>query len=91
MPGEHSKRLPCLVDVKAVMALDQALAIENTDDPLQIGFLYLVAIMDLHSRAVISSKLPNSLNTDFCLGCPMSIRLNDEAKSWSKARDQPLD
>ncbi len=31
------------------------------------GFLYFVAIMDLHSRHVLSWKLSNSLDTEFCL------------------------
>ena len=35
--------------------------------PLQKGFLYLVAIVDLFSRHVLSWKLSNSLDTEFCL------------------------
>jgi transposase InsO family protein len=35
--------------------------------PLQKGFLYLVAIVDLSSRNVLSWKLSNSLVTEFCL------------------------
>ncbi len=35
--------------------------------PLQRGFLYLVAIVDLFSRNVLSWKLSNSLDTEFCL------------------------
>lgn len=31
------------------------------------GFLYLVAIMDWHSRAVLSWRLSNSMDTDFCV------------------------
>jgi putative transposase len=31
------------------------------------GFLYLVAIMDWHSRRVPSWRLSNTLDTDFCL------------------------
>jgi putative transposase len=34
---------------------------------LQRGFLYLVVIKDLHSRHVLSWKLSNSLETEFCL------------------------
>ncbi len=30
------------------------------------GFLYLVVIMDWHSRKVLSWKLSNTLDTDFC-------------------------
>lgn len=39
----------------------------HTYIPLQKGFLYLVAIVDLFSRNVLSWKLSNSLHTEFCL------------------------
>lgn len=35
--------------------------------PLQKGFLYLVASVDLFFRNVLSWKLSNSLDTEFCL------------------------
>ncbi len=31
------------------------------------GFMYLVAVMDWYSRKVLSLKLSNTLDTDFCL------------------------
>jgi putative transposase len=31
------------------------------------GFLYLAAVMDWHSRKVLSLRLSNTLDTDFCL------------------------
>jgi len=67
LPGEPSERFPCLVDIKKVKAIDQVWATDITYIPLQKGFLYLVAIMDLHSRHVLSWKLSNSLDTEFCL------------------------
>ena len=67
MPGEPSERFPCLVDIKKVKAVDQVWATDITYIPLQKGFLYLVAIMDLHSRHVLSWRLSNSLDTEFCL------------------------
>ena len=42
-------------------------ATDITDIPLQRGFLYLVAIVDLFSRHVLSWRLSNSLDTEFCL------------------------
>ena len=35
--------------------------------PLRHGFLYLVAVMDWFSRAVLSWELSNTLDTEFCL------------------------
>jgi putative transposase len=67
VPGAPSERYPCLVDLKAITAVDQVWATDITYIPLQKGFLYLVAIMDLHSRHVLSWKVSNSLDTEFCL------------------------
>ena len=47
--------------------MGQIWAPHNTYIPLQKGFLYLVAIVDLFSRNVLSWKLSNSLDTQFCL------------------------
>jgi putative transposase len=35
--------------------------------PLQLGFLYLVAVMDWFSRYVLSWRLSNSMDVDFCI------------------------
>jgi len=67
VPGDPSVRFPCLVDLRQVMSVDQVWATDITYIPLQKGFLYLVAIMDLHSRHVLSWRLSNSLDTEFCL------------------------
>jgi len=67
VPGEPSERFPCLVDVRAVTAPDQVWATDITYIPLRKGFLYLVAIVDLFSRHVLSWKLSNSLDNEFCL------------------------
>ena len=67
VPGEPSERYPCLVDLRLVTAVDQVWATDITYIPLQKGFLYLVAIVDLFSRNVLSWKLSNSLDTEFCL------------------------
>jgi putative transposase len=66
-PGDPSERFPCLVDLQLVTTVDQVWATDITYIPLQKGFLYLVAIVDLFSRNVLSWKLSNSLDTEFCL------------------------
>ena len=55
--GSPSERFPCLVDVSTVTSVDQVWATDITYIPLQKGFLYLVAIVDLFSRNVLSWKL----------------------------------
>lgn len=47
--------------------VDQVWATEITYIPLEKGFLYLVAIVDLFTRNVLSWKLTSSFNTEFCL------------------------
>jgi len=55
------------VDVSTITTVDQVWATDITYNPLQKGFLYLVVIVDLLSRNVLSWKLSNSLDTEFCL------------------------
>lgn len=49
------------------MAVDQVLATDITYISLQKCCLYLEAIVDLFPRNVLSWKLSNSLDTEFCL------------------------
>ena len=46
---------------------NQVFATDITYIPMAHGFLYLVAIMDWHSRKVLSWRLSNTLDTAFCL------------------------
>ena len=66
VPGVPSERFPCLVEVTTITAVDQVWPTDITDIPLQNGFLYLVAIVDLFSRSVFNWKLTGSLDTEFC-------------------------
>ena len=67
VPGDPSERFPCLVDLREVTAVDQVWATDITYIPLQKGFLYLVAVVDLFSRNVLSWKLSNILDKEICL------------------------
>ena len=55
------------MDLDKITAIDQVWATDITYIPLRKGFLYLVAIMDLFSRNILSWKLSNSLDTQFCM------------------------
>lgn len=46
---------------------DQVWCCDITYIPMQLGFLYLVAVMDWFSRYVLSWRLSNSLEVDFCV------------------------
>ena len=67
VPCKPSERYPCLVDLKLVTAVDQVWPTDITYIPLHKGFLYLVALVNLFSMNVLSWKLSNSRDTEFCL------------------------
>jgi putative transposase len=46
---------------------DQVWCSDITYIPMQKGFMYLVAVMDWYSRYVISWRLSNSMDVDFCV------------------------
>ena len=46
---------------------NQVWATDITYIPMAKGFAYLVAIMDWHSRRVLSWRLSNTLDTGFCV------------------------
>jgi putative transposase len=46
---------------------DQVWSTDITYVPMQHGFMYLVAVMDWHSRYVLSWQLSNTMDVTFCL------------------------
>lgn len=46
---------------------DMVWATDITYIPLRRGFMYLVAIMDRHSRKVLSWRVSNTLDSEFCV------------------------
>lgn len=59
---------------------NQVWAADTSYIPMARGFVYLVAVIDWHTRKVLSWRLSNTLTTDFCVealeealakyGCP---------------------
>lgn len=64
--SEH-KRYPYLLRDAQILRPNQAWASDITYIPMRKGFLYLVAIMDWFSRKVLSWRLSNTLEADFCV------------------------
>ena len=58
---------PYLLRGLAIERPNQVWCSDITYLPLRHGFLYLVAVMDWFSRYVISWRLSNSLDADFCV------------------------
>jgi putative transposase len=51
----------------AITRPNQVWCTDITYIPMRRGFLYLVAIMDWHSRKVLSWRLSNSMDAGFCV------------------------
>jgi len=66
-PGKGHKIYPYLLDGLTITRPNQVWAADITYLPMARGFLYLVAIIDLYSRYVLSWKLSNTLDADFCV------------------------
>lgn len=64
--SEHRK-FPYLLRGVAVNRVNQVWATDITYVPLPRGFMYLVAVIDWHSRYVLSWRLSNSLESSFCV------------------------
>ena len=63
--------------------------------PISTGFMYLVAVMDWHSRKVLSWRISNTLEADFCVdaleeaisryGCPGIFNTDQGSQFTSEA------
>ncbi len=58
---------PYLLRSMTIDRPNQVWATDITYIPMARGFMYLVAIMDWHSRKVLSWRLSNTLDTRFCV------------------------
>ena len=61
------KKYPYLLRDFTITGKEQVWSTDITYVRLEKGFAYLVAIIDWHSRYVLSWRLSNTLDTDFCL------------------------
>jgi len=66
-PEPGHRVYPYLLRNLAIERPQQVWCADITYIPLQGGFVYLVAVMDWFSRAVLSWELSNTLDTEFCL------------------------
>ena len=66
-PHPQHKTYPYLLRGKAITRPNQVWCADITYIPMRRGFLYLVAIMDWHSRAVLSWRVSNTMDADFCV------------------------
>lgn len=74
VPGPHTSKphpnhpiYPYLIGGIDVVRPNQVWAADITYIPLEHGWGYLVAIIDWHSRAILSWRLSNTMTVDFCI------------------------
>jgi putative transposase len=74
IPGPHTSRgnkehekYPYLLRGLEINKANQVWATDITWIPTVIGSLYLVAVLDLYSRFIISWRLSNSMEAEFCI------------------------
>ena len=66
-PGMDHRIYPYLLRNVTISECVHVWCTDITYIPMKKGFLYLVAIMDWHSRRVLAWRLSNTLDTRFCL------------------------
>ena len=84
MPGKHTSRrckshpvYPYLLRNLTIDRKNQVWAIDITYIPMKKGYMYLVAIIDLHSRYVLNWSVSNSMDANWCKEClEEAIRLH---------------
>ena len=66
-PHPQHKVYPYLLKNLKIDRPNHVWAADITYIPMNRGFMYLVAVMDWHSRKVLSWRLSNTLDSDFCV------------------------
>ena len=66
-PHPEHKIYPYLLKDMIIDQPNQVWAADITYIPISRGFMYLVAVMDWHSRKVLSFRLSNTLDAGFCV------------------------
>jgi putative transposase len=94
-PGKGHKIYPYLLRDLVIDRPNQVWATDISYIPMAKGFVYLVAVIDWYSRKVLSWRLSNSMDTDFCVdaleealgryGCPDIFNTDQGAQFTSEA------
>jgi putative transposase len=66
-PGENHRIYPYLLRNVMIDRVDQVWSTDITYVPLSRGYMYLAAVIDWHSRYVLSWELSNTLDSRFCV------------------------
>jgi len=67
VPNTQHRVYPYLLGGLSIERPNQVWCADITYIPMRRGFLYLVAVMDWHTRAVLSWRLSNTMDSGFCV------------------------
>jgi putative transposase len=67
VPHPEHKIYPYLLRKVPIVRPNQVWCSDITYIPMKRGFLYLVTVMDWYSRTVLSWRLSNTMDSDFCV------------------------
>ena len=67
LPNREHKIYPYLLRDLVIDRPNQVWCADITYIPMHRGFMYLVAVMDWHTRAVLSWRLSNTIDSSFCV------------------------
>ncbi|CAM2979551.1 putative transposase [Flavobacterium frigoris] len=66
MSNKEHKKYPYLLKGSKITPKNQVWATDITYIPMAKGFMYLTAIIDLHTRFVLNWSVSNTMSTDWC-------------------------
>ena len=99
-PNPAHKTYPYLLRKLRIDHPNQVWAADISYLPMEKGFMYLVAIMDWYSRKVLSWRISNTMDSDFCVsalkeaidkyGCPEIFNTDQGSQFTSEAFTQVL-
>ena len=81
-PHPEHRVYPYLLRERTIDHANQVWAADITYVPMARGFMYLVAVMDWHSRKILSWRVSNTLDSDFC-----TQALQEALERYGKPRD----
>ena len=94
-PHPDHKIYPYLLRDLSIKRANQVWAADITYIPMTRGFMYLVVVMDWYTRKVLSWRLSNTMEADFCVealqeaigryGCPEVFNTDQGAQFTSEA------
>jgi len=94
-PHPGHRIYPYLLKGLDINCANMVWATDITYIPIRRGFMYLVAVMDWHSRKVLSWSVSNTLDSDFCVsalqeaieryGCPEIFNTDQGSQFTSEA------